>query len=512
MLGHRQLTMEDYMGILRRRAWLLVVPPIVVCVSAYLVSRMIPNRYTSQTQVLVQAQRVSTNIVQPIITDEPNDRLASMKEQILSRSRLQPIVERLNLFNDSNLAMDARVQNLRDAIQVDPMRPMEATAASQLPGFRIAVTMNNAHLAQQVCTEVTSLFLEEDRKGRETQAEGTITFLDKALEDARNKMNEQDAKLAEFKGRYSGSLPEDGPQSLGMIGSLSTQLDAVTRGLDSDIQSKAFTQSVLEQQISAWKATLSPPTGLNPDTLQEQLKKAQDDLLKLRAQYTDSWPDVKSKVLEIDQLKQKIAAAQANKPVINPPDKQVDTTSNGPLAEPGEIKQLRATLNSLDISIRDKTKQQQELRNRLSTYEAHLQLSPVVEQQYRALTRDFATAQEEYNTLLKQSGTASRGAELDRRQQGEQFRILDVASLPGKPDFPPRLTITAGGFAGGLALGLAVIILLEMRDKSIRTEGDVELFLKIPTLALVPIIDTGSASKKRFVFQNKNEASLEART
>src|SRR5262249_26125300 len=144
---------------------------------------------------------------------------------------------------------------------------------------------------------------------------------------------------------------------------------------------------------------------------------------------------------------------------------------------------------SIDISIHEKTKEQDEIRKKINVYEARLQLSPAVEQQYKELTRDFATAQEEYNALLKQSGKANMGAELERRQQGEQFQILDSASLPGRPAFPNRLYFTAGGFGGGLVLGLALMLILEMKDKSMRTESDVELFLKLPTLALVPVID-----------------------
>jgi polysaccharide chain length determinant protein (PEP-CTERM system associated) len=512
MLGHREMTFEDYVGIVRRRIWLLVLPPIVVCLGAYGVSRLIPPRYTSQTQVLVQAQSVSTDIVQPIITGQLNDHLASLKEQILSRSRLQPMVERFNLFNDSKLPLEARVQKLHDAIQVDPIHAMEETRASQLPGFRIAVTLDSARLAQQVCSEITSLFKEEYSKNRQVEAEGTTDFLDKSLDDARNKMNDQDARLAAFKGRYLGSLPEDGPASLGMIQSLSTQLDAVTRGLDSDFQSKTFTESMLQQQLSTWKASLNSATGLNPEVLQDQLKKAQDELVKLRAQYTENWPDVKNKEAEIDQLKQKIAAAQANKPV-NPPDKQTDAASHGSVAEPAAIQQLRATLGSLEISIKDKNKQQDDLRNKIRTYEAKLQLTPAVEQQYRALTRDFTTAQEEYDKLMKQHGNAARGAELERRQQGEQFQVLDPANLPEKPVFPNRIMFTSGGFGGGLALGIALILVLEMKDKSLRSEADVEMFLKIPTLAMVPVIDKRSGARTRFVFAtNKDDGSLEANT
>jgi polysaccharide chain length determinant protein (PEP-CTERM system associated) len=513
MLGHRDMTMEDYLGILRRRIWLLILPPIAVCGAAYLVSCLLPSRYASSTQVLVQTQRVPTAIVQPIITGELNDRLASMKEQILSRTHLQPLVERFNLFNDSSLSLETRVQKLHDSIQVDAIQAMEQTRSTQFPGFKITVTLGSARLAQTVCAEISTLFLEEDQKSRESQAEGTTDFLDKALTDARNKMNDQDAKLAEFKGRYMGSLPDDAARTLGMISSVSAQLDAVTQGLDRDFQSKTFNESMLQQQLATWRASQNSATttGLSSDTLQEQLKKAQDDLVKLRAQYTDEWPDVKNKVSEIEELKQKIAAAQATKVVTNPPEKTTDTASNDSGLEPAAIQNIRATLKSLDLAIRDKTRQQDDLRTKIHKYEISLQISPGVEQQYRQLTRDFTSAQDEYNSLQKSRGTAVRGAELERRQQGEQFHLLDPANLPERPTFPNRVLFAGGGFGGGLALGIALILMLEMKDKSLRTESDVELFLKIPTLAMVPVIDKRSFTGKRFVFTAGNrDGSSEA--
>jgi polysaccharide chain length determinant protein (PEP-CTERM system associated) len=511
MLGHREMTMEDYAGILRRRYWLLIVPPIVLCVGAYFVSHLIPARYSSTTQVLVQAQSVSAEIVAPIITGQMNDRLASMKEQILSRTHLQPLIDRFGIFSNSKLSPEDKVNKLRDAIEVEPIHPMEDTRASQLPGFKITVTMGTARLAQQVCTEIYLLFSEEEGKTRETRAEGEASFLNKVLDDARNKMNEQDARLASFKARYIGSLPEYQATSLGMISSLSTQLEAVTRALDSDRQAKTFNESMLEQQLTTWKNSQNPSSdAVNPDTLQDQLKKAQEDLVMLRSQFTDEWPDVKSKLTEIEQLKQKIAAAQAVKPAAKTPEKQSEAASNTRVTEPPEIMQRRATLNGLDISIKDKTRQQEDLRNQIHTFEARLQLTPAVEQQYKELTRDFTTAQEEYNTLLKQQGTVSRSAELDRQQQGEQFRVLDAANLPEKPVYPNRRYFVAGGFGGGLALGLVAILALEMKDKSLRTEADVDLFLKIPTLAMIPLIDKRSALPKRFVFAtSKDDSSLQ---
>ncbi len=510
MLGHRQFTLEDYLAILRRHVWLVVVPPIVLCAAAYLISLAIPNRYTSQTQVLVQAQRVSTDLVPPVIS-ELNDHLASMKEQILSRTRLLPLIQRFNVYSETDLSVDSKVQMLHDAITVDPIRPMEGTRSSQLPGFRISVTMGDPHMAQQLCAEITSMFRDENAQSRVAEAEGTTTFLDTELETARQKMNDQDAKLAAFKRNYLGSLPEDVSSTLGMLSGFSAQMDAITQGLDRDQQTKTFTQSMLDQQLSTWKASLNSPTNdASPAVMQDQLKRAQEELVQLQSKYTDEWPDVRRKKAEIEQLKKKIAAALASKPPVVPQDKPTEAASDGPSMEPAAIQQLRAQISQVDLSIREKTKQQQEVRNKIQSLEARLQLSPGVEQQFRELTRDFQTAQEEYNGLFKQRDTAARGANLEKGQQGEQFTILDPASLPGKPTYPPRLTIAAGGFAGGLALGVGLIMLLEMKDKSLRTEGDVELFLKIPTLALVPVIDARSAARKRFGIEN--ETSLKANT
>ncbi len=516
MLGHREMKLEDYLGIARRHIWLLILAPIAVSVGAYLVSRILPASYSSTTQVLVQGQSVPTEIAQPIITGTLNEHLASMKEEILSRTHLQPLLEQFNLFNDSKLSMEVRIGKLRDAIQVESIRAMEDTRASQLPGFRITVTLGSARLAQQVCTEIYKLFSEEEGKSREAGAEGITDFLDQSLKNARAKMDEQEAKLAAFKSQYLGSLPDDDKANLAMIGSLSTQLDAVTRGLDADHTSKSFNESMLQQQETAWKAKQSSLTttgGANPDSLQEELKKAQEELVELRSQYTDEYPDVKKKVLEIEQLKQKIAFALANKPATSTPDSQTEAASNATVAEPQEIQQLRATLGSLEISIQSKTKEQQTLRGKIQTYESRLLLTPVVEQKYTELTRDSKAATDDYNTLLKQQDTAVRSADLEKRQQGEQFKVLDPANLPEKPVFPNRLYFAGGGFGGGLALGIGLVLVLEMKDKSLRTESDVEMFLKIPTLAMVPVIDKRSGSSKRFIFPTgKDDASLHANT
>jgi polysaccharide chain length determinant protein (PEP-CTERM system associated) len=494
MLGHRAMTMDDYLEILRRRYWLLIIPAVVLSAGAYIVSLQIENRYVSQTQVLIEGQRVPETFVKSVVTGEPGDRLASMKEQILSRTRLQPIVERFKLFNeDPTKTIEGRVQQLQAAIKVEAMQAMEQTRSTQLPGFRIIVTLHDARLAQQICSEVTTMFINENLQSREQQGENTTDFLVKQLEEAKQRMNEQDKKLADFKRRYLGSLPDEQQTNMNLLTGLSTQLDTINQGLARDQQSKTFNETLLAQQLSTWKASQQTGTVSNPLTLEDDLRKRQDELAILLTKYQDGWPAVDHKKQEIKDLQQKIAAADTAKN--NPSNKTNQATTTTPAAtgiEPPLIQQTRAALSAINISIAEKIKQQQQIADRIRTYEGRLQISPLVEQQYKELTRDFTTATLSYNELLKKHDDSAMAVELERRQQGEQFKILDAANYPASPSFPNRLLFAGGGLGGGLAVGLGLILILEMRDKSIRTESDIELFLKMPTLTMVPTIEFAS--------------------
>jgi len=230
-----------------------------------------------------------------------------------------------------------------------------------------------------------------------------------------------------------------------------------------------------------------------------ELKKKQQELAVLQDKFTDDFPNVKAKKAEIEELKKKMAETEAaNK--LNPPKE--DTASVASAMEPEAIQRLRAEIKISNLTIQEKKKQQQKYQEDYKVYQGRVQISPMVEQEYTALTRDNLAAKADYELLLHKQNDTAQAVELQRRQQGEQFKPVDPPSLPSKPEFPNRLLFAAGGFAGGLALGAGLILLLEFRDKSIRTESDVELLLKLPTLAMVPVIDP-SRSVARVVFRGK---------
>lgn len=483
MIGHREMSAEDYVGILRRRIWFVLVPLVLGPAIGIGVAAVLPERYTSQTLVLVEQQTVPVDFVRPVVTDQLNDRLGSMREQILSRTRLQPIIERFDLFKEagSGVPMESQVAQLRKAIVVTPVQPIvKARQDRDLPGFFISVTLSDGRMAQQVCAEITAMFLDENLKHREQRSQNTTDFLSKELDEKKLILDSNDKKLAEFKQRFVGQLPGQEQATMNMLLSATASLDAVNVALSRAQQDKVFLEASLAQRVAAWEASKS---GTNPITYEQQLNTMKNNLVSLEARYTNDHPDVVKARADIAQFEKKIAEVKATEGAKPPETKQAATAM-----EPPDIQQARAQIYNQVSTIKEKAVAQQRLQEQIRVFQARVQLSPVVEQQHKELTRDYETALNSYNDLLKKKGQSEIATNLERRQQGEQFRMVDPANLPEKPSFPDRLLFAGGGAGAGLGLGLGLIFLLEFRDKSLRTESDVEALLGLPTLALIPVV------------------------
>jgi polysaccharide chain length determinant protein (PEP-CTERM system associated) len=500
-MTQRELTQADYIAILKRRWVLITVLAVIGAPLAYGVARVLPNRYKSQTLVLIEPPTVPTDFVKPVITTEINARLASMQEEILSRTRLEPIIHQYGLYSGdvNRVPPDALVARLQRDIEITPIQPMAETRAQELPGFHIIVTLDNPRTAQEVCSAVTHMFIEESIRLRQQRSEDTTQFLAQQLVDAKAKLDEQDSKLAAFKSRYIGSLPDEEQGNLNLLMGLTSQLDAATQALARAQQDKSFAESMLTQQEGAWQASQS---GTSPQTMDSQLTLLQTQLANLQARYTDDYPDVVKTKSAIAALQKKIADSDTPKASDSKPGKTA--------SEPAQVAQLRAQVHTTDQVIAEKTREQAKIEQAIKVYQDRVQSSPAVEQQYKELTRDYQTALDFYNELLKKRDQSAMATDLERQQEGEQFKILDPANLPDQPSFPNRPAFALGGLAGGLALGIGLAFLLESRDTSFRTERDVEFALKLPVLAMIPSIEQMLLPKtKQPVTQKSGDASVE---
>lgn len=483
MLGHRELTIDEYMAMLRRRLWIILCLAALVSGGAYLYSRTLPNEYKSHTLVLVQQPKVNQRFVTPVVDAQINQRLESMREQLLTPTPLSAVVEQFHLYETlaPHSSPTERARLLKQAVQVTPVHSVSQSPWSGIQAFTVSVTLYNPHLAQQVCERLTSLLLKENATWQAEAVQDTTDFLSTQISNAKQALDAQDAKLTAFKLRYLGKLPDDAQTNMGILSGLNSQLEAATEALSRAQQNKIYLESQLGQQMAAWKATRS---GNNALTLEEQLAEMRSKLVDLQAKYTDNYPDVISLKSNIAQLQKKVDAANASDTQASSPN-----STTPAYAVPPQIQQLRQDIRQYDQTIQDRTKQQAALEKKINEYQARVQMSPVVEQQFTELTRNYQTALEFYRGLLTKQAQADMGANLQKSQQSTTFRVIDPASVPLGPAGPNRPFYAGAGMVGGLCLGLAIALWLELRDKAIRSERDVEFYLQAPTLALIPWVE-----------------------
>jgi polysaccharide chain length determinant protein (PEP-CTERM system associated) len=435
------------------------------------------------------------------VTENLFVRLSTMQEQILSRTRLQPLIERFGLFQGETdkVPMEELVERMREAVVVTPLRSGGADDAP-ISGFTISFTYANARLAQQVCSEITSMFIDENLRSRQQSAQGTTDFLRKQLQGAKDKLDEQDSKLAAFKGRYSGQLPDQAQTNVNMLMQLNSQLESITQSLDRNLQDKAFVERTLAQQLSVWNSQHTAAD--RPDALNQQLSDLEAQLVAAERRYTNSHPDVIRLKSAVAALKERVTSSRRieKQPQVGPDDNAEQ------ILEPASIQQVRSQLNQLDGNIAERTREQQRIKGAIQTYESRIQLSPSIEEQYKELTRDYNTALDFYNDLLKKQTQSEMATDLEKRQEGEQFRVVDPANLPVQPSYPDRANFVMYGLIAGAAIGAGLTALLEFRDRSLTTGRDVEALLRMPVLAVLPDLNGAPASmgghnppeKKRF--------------
>lgn len=503
MIENRVLTMDDYGAMLRRRLKIILIPTLLAPIVGFLISYAFPAKYTSQALVLAEPQKVPQGYVAPVVTEDLTQRVATLEQKALGADRLRPLIQKLNqqgLLHNGN--PDEVIEEIRSGVAIEPVQMVVVANPNdravgphgtltggpgkppQVPGFNLDYTASNPREAQAVCAGVTDIMLQENLRDREQVAQNTTDFLSRQVDDAKSNLNDLDAKLAAFKRQYMGQLPGDEDNNLKILSGMNSQLDATTQTLSRAQQDKTYSESLLAQQLANWKSSQS---ASSPQTLQQQLALAQSQLISLQGRYTDDFPDViktKKQIADLQkQLDQINSAAPSNSAA----------SSQGNAAEPPEIQQLRMQIHQYSDVIAQATRQQTTLQNQIKVLQGRVALSPGVEEQYKQLTRDYDTAQKFYNDLLDKKSQSEMQTAMEREQQGEQMRLQIPADLPDSPSFPNRLLFAAGGLGGGLVLGLGLGLLLEMRDKSLRSESDVIAALDLPVLSQVPWVGSAPA-------------------
>ena len=485
----------------------------------------LPDIYRAESLVLVEQQKIPEKLVESTIQIDLQDRLATISQQILSSTQLQKIIDKYNLYPTAKSSMtpEELVETMRKDIEIKT----EKGWSKNRPGaFRIYYKSKDAQTAATVANEITNLYVEENLKAREVQATGASEFLGAQLEDARKRLLEQEAKLAEFKRRNTGQLPGQENGLLMTLTQLQTQLmsnnETLGRArstktlLESDLRSAEeglarFVAAAATPVETASPVAAPPPSSANqqaasqPQTpgkpTSQQLEQVLDQLLR---RYTEQHPQVRALQAELarvrQQEQQEREAAAAKRPVT--PNNPTSTPTPAPVSaadnrvnqqnaalvdqQRDRVEKLKAQVGLAQQEIQGREAEQRRIEAELARSQAVLVKLPLNEQEMISVTRDYEVSKRTYDSLLQRSYTANTAEDLERRNKSERFTVLDAARPPERVFSPNRPILYGLSVLLGIVFGVILGIVLQYRQNVIL--GEWELPQDVWILGRIPVI------------------------
>jgi polysaccharide biosynthesis transport protein len=500
--GSAGFSLEQLPGILKRRHLHFLISLFLGWVVVWGSCWLMTPRYRSSTLILVEQPTMPKDYVVPNVADDIQERLQSITQQILSRTRLLHIIDELHLYSGAHGQMnrDEQVELMRKDIEIELVRDR----SNRVTAFNVYYTSHDPNTAQQVTSELTNLFINENLEVRQQQSEDTTKFLADQMETARKNLAEQEEKVREFKSQHIGELPGQLGTNLQILSGLQAQLQTEADALNGAKQQHVYLQTLLDQYRtlqSAPKTADGAPVGL--PALDEELDKLKSQLADLSSRYTDRHPDVrklKEQIAKTEKMRQQIVAALETRNS----SAQADNSNAGAAVTetvaangtPSPMTQLEGQLQANQIETANREHAMADLKSKISDYQVRLNQEPVREQQLADLTRGYDQSKANYDELLKKKNESAMATSMELLQQGERFRIIDPPSLPLRPDFPNRLKFCGIGLAVGLVLGVGVVGAFEMLDDHVHSEKELKELLAVPVISEVPVI-TNPADEQR---------------
>lgn len=481
MIPGKTYTPEDVLRVALRRKWQIILPFVLIASSIAFYSYILPNRYRSETLILVVPQRVPESYVRSTVTSPIEDRLRSISDQILSRSRLEQIITEFGLYVElrQKLPMEEVVAAMRGDINVGTVRG---------DSFRVAYMAGDPTVAMKVTGRLASMFIEENLRDREVQADGTNRFLEVQLESARQRLIAHEQRLEEYRKQYATELPTQLQANVSLIVSQRQQLQVVTESINRDRDQRLVVEKAMNDTIAGDTAAIEPSgtapvDETNPVT---KLDAARANLRSLQLRFTADHPDVLAARRQIAELEAEVSRNASAAPVNSDPAIPIVADSSKRL----RIRQYQNDLATLDRRIATKERELAKVRETIDEYQRRVDAAPTRESEMTELMRDYKTLNDVYVSLLGKKEDSKLASNLERARAGEQFKILDPARVPEKPFSPNRLQMNFFGVVLGLVLGIGLAALLEFRDSSLRSEDEVVRLFALPVLAVLPVMRT----------------------
>jgi len=474
----------EYWQVLKRNWTQALVGGFICLLVLTVVIARLPNQYEATTTILVDPQQVPEKYVSAAVNSDPGERLNTLTQEILSRRRLQEIVDKFHLYAEvrTKASDEELIQKMRDNIHIQ----VRQGSGAQLSTFTITFEGPDPTIVSNVANELAASFIRWNISTREEQVEGTQTFISGELQAAKTSLEEQENKLRVFKMSHLGETPDQTASNLSAIANLRSALQA---SLDSSnrLEQEKILLTRMPETAAAVPGTLEVRLSRR-DRLEAEKRQAEDDLRRLANTYSDRYPDVirlKHRLQEVDTEMSSL-----------PPD--TDANTNAPTTE---VSASKVRIELIDKELKRLKAEQGQMQSQITSYQAKVDAAPLREQQLVELSRNYDVSKQHYQTLLDKSFNIEMAASLEQKQKAERFNVLDPAQVPQKPIKPRRKLLLLVAALFSMALPCVVLVGKEMLSASITTEPELKLIVPAGAriVGLIPYIETPEHQRRNKV-------------
>jgi len=464
------------------RGW-IALGTVLLSLAGFTVVLLMPDRYKATTTILVDPQKVSEKYVSPTVNSDPGQRLTTITQQVLSSTRLQQIIDDMHLYPE--LRGKISREELIDLMRKDITITVKQGSSSGLSAFTIEYEGRQREQVAQVANQLAASFIEWNVKSREQQSQDTTEFLDAQLKEAKQNLEQQEARLSAFKMRHLGEMPEQQAANMQALTQLQTQFQANADALNRLEVERTLLSRGLETPNTGEPKTA--PVLTERAKLEAERRQLRARLLDLQNRYTSAHPEVIDMASQLQHVEERLKALPPDPPVV---------------AEVQDNAAVTVRLQLLDRESKRLTQEQQRLTGQMASYRSKVDAVPVREQEMAELNRNYSVSKDHYQSLLDKTFSAGMAADLEKKQQAEHFTILDLAQVPEKPFKPKRGLMLLGAFLGALAMSLGLAYLADMLNGTVKFERELKAMLpaNVALLAVVPQLQSAADRRSSIRF------------
>ncbi len=515
-IQRRDLDIEDYIDIARRhKAWILG-PAFAALVLSVVGAFLWPDTYISTASIKIVPQQVPTNYVQANVNQLMQDRISSLAQTITSRNELASLINTLQLYPKelARMPMDDVVDEMKRDIRIGGIAAAAVGAsANAAQAFQISFAYTDRYKAQSVVREIQSKFVTENFTNQIRDSLMTNDLLRDNWKTAKKDLEDIGLKLAEFRSRNAGRLPDQMTTNLQQVNALQSRVTSLSESLSRNNQERLMMEGLLriyKDEMNTAKQPMAVERSVEKKNervaeADREIRQIEDFLARTRERYKDSHPDVRQTVALLEVAKKKRDA------LVQEDDSNKTPASDGPAvaqaippAAAREARNLEANYRRIETQIGAKNMESEDTRKELErvnaqirAYEARMQGTPLSDKEYSDLLREQELAKEKFADIDAKMTKSSMAKQMEDRQQGEKLEPLDQASLPMTPSKPKRWQVVGIGAGLGLFLGVVMAGAREMRNTSLKNLKDVRAYTQIAVLGSIPLLENDLVIKRR---------------